>query len=308
MIIDSKLLDLKNMHQWEVYSHSLETELRQCTDEGRDVSKYADVVKAVSAMPLDATREDLADVLFKALTSAPIREDFPYNEPDDIDAIRAARPADHAARKDAPAKDEMRSRIKGAWLGRICGCLLGKPVECWRTPEIIEIAKSQNNWPLHTYLRYDEDMIRKLGREKSHLGAAWIDNWTARRRRTTTHKLYLHGGACIVGRHGRDFTPADVAKVDSQPAQGRVLHRRAPRVLQLHARHNAARVGHIQEPRPRVHRRADSRGHFGYINPGDTETAADGVARREHIACQKTAYTARCSSRRCWRARPYPTT
>ena len=49
-------------------------------------------------MPLDATREDPADVLFKALTSAPIREDFPYNEPDDIDAIRAARPADHAAR------------------------------------------------------------------------------------------------------------------------------------------------------------------------------------------------------------------
>ena len=32
MIIDSKLLDLKNMHQWEVYSRSLETELRQCTD------------------------------------------------------------------------------------------------------------------------------------------------------------------------------------------------------------------------------------------------------------------------------------
>lgn len=284
MIIDSKLLDLKNMHQWEVYSRSLETELRQCTDEGRDVSKYADVVKAVSAMPLDATREDLADVLFKALTSAPIREDFPYNEPDDIDAIRAARPADHAARKDAPAKDELRSRIKGAWLGRICGCLLGKPVECWRTPEIIEIAKSQNNWPLHTYLRYDEDMIRKLGRE-SYLGAAWIDKLDGAAPSDDDTNYTSMAALCIVGRHGRDFTPADVAKewIASQPKDAYCTAERR-------AFCNFMRG--IMPPESATYKNPDREyigaqiraDYFGYINPGDTETAADMAWRDASIS------------------------
>ena len=196
----------------------------------------------------------------------------------------STRYAPRVPRKDAPAKGELRSRIKGAWLGRICGCLLGKPVECWRTPEIIEIAKSQNNWPLHTYLRYDEDMIRKLGRE-SYLGAAWIDKLDGAAPSDDDTNYTSMAALCIVGRHGRDFTPADVAKewIASQPKDAYCTAERR-------AFCNFMRG--IMPPESATYKNPDREyigaqiraDYFGYINPGDTETAADMAWRDASIS------------------------
>ena len=92
MNIPASYLDPQHMHSWEMYSTELDIELRQCLDEGRDVAAYADVVKAVQALPPGALREELADALWPALTKAPLKPDYPYDEPDDLSGIRALRP------------------------------------------------------------------------------------------------------------------------------------------------------------------------------------------------------------------------
>lgn len=50
-----------------------------------------------------------------------------------------------------PAPDELRDRLRGAWLGRAVGCVLGKPVEKIPRAGIREIAQATGNWPVCSY-------------------------------------------------------------------------------------------------------------------------------------------------------------
>ena len=139
MNFDPSLMSLETMPAWELYSACLNTEMRQCRDEGRDVEQYAKLAEAIAEMKPTPIREELANTFYKAVMDAPIRADYPYCEPSDLEGIRAARPAERMT-WNAPAKDEaLRKKLRGAWLGRICGCLLGKPVEGWHTPELKQL-------------------------------------------------------------------------------------------------------------------------------------------------------------------------
>lgn len=51
--------------------------------------------------------------------------------------------------------DELRDRVKGAWLGRISGCLLGKPIEGIRYDNLKDILQTTGNWPMHRYITTD---------------------------------------------------------------------------------------------------------------------------------------------------------
>ena len=90
-------LNLSAMHGWEKYSARLRGELRQCLDEGRDVEGYRALCEAVADLPDGVIREELANVFFEAMQSAPMRADYPYVEPDALDAIQAARPENRPA-------------------------------------------------------------------------------------------------------------------------------------------------------------------------------------------------------------------
>ena len=84
---------------------------------------------------------------------------FPYDEPSDLDAIRACRP-DGPRRMDVRlGEDEMRNRILGAWLGRAAGCSLGKPVEGWLRERIDAYLESVDALPLDDYIPYTEGEI-----------------------------------------------------------------------------------------------------------------------------------------------------
>jgi len=67
-----------------------------------------------------------------ALTPAP---DFPFIEPSDLEGIRALRPAgselDDKLRCTELGESDWRDKFLGAWSGRLSGCALGKPLECW---------------------------------------------------------------------------------------------------------------------------------------------------------------------------------
>ena len=284
VILDTRLINLSKMHAWELYSSSLDTELRQCTDEGRDVAAYSDVVRAVSALPLSPLREELADALFAALTSAPLRPDYPYQEPDALEDIRAARPAARPAALPLPAADELSDRVRGAWLGRICGCLLGKPVEGWMSRDIEALARAEGNWPLTRYLTRNEAALRALGKEGA-LCNTWADALSGAAPADDDTNYTTMAALRIVGRHGRDFTSDDVALewMASQPKDAYcTAERRAFRNF----------VAGIMPPHSATYKNPDREyigaqiraDYFGYINPGDCETAADMAWRDARIS------------------------
>jgi ADP-ribosylglycohydrolase len=96
------------------------------------------------------------------LANLPFRKDWPYREPNDLDSIWAecdvTRPTDRIAEV-----DNATGRIKTAFYGAVCGCILGKPLEVNPTlDEIRKAAESCGEWPLDDYV--SQDLLTALGR------------------------------------------------------------------------------------------------------------------------------------------------
>lgn len=105
------------------------------------------VVPAVSgASDRDAELRPLARTLLDELDALPTPEDS--DQPEAIDDILAA--AAPVPVLGPPASD-FENRIRGGWLGRSVGCVLGKPVEKIPRQGIEEIARSTGNWPITRY-------------------------------------------------------------------------------------------------------------------------------------------------------------
>ena len=116
---------------WESPQGMLRLEFTQLKEEGRE-PQWVD--KLAGSLDLEtASDKDLAD-LWVRLQAAPMRADFAFVEPSDLDTIRAER--DGTAKKWplSLSDDALFDRMHGAWLGRCCGCALGKPVECFMGP------------------------------------------------------------------------------------------------------------------------------------------------------------------------------
>lgn len=284
MYLNPNLISFDKLGAWEVYSISLSSELRQCAEEGRDVAQYADVVKAVEALPLGAAREELAHALHAALTGAPMRPDYPYFEPDELDAIRAARPAVRPQPRALPNGEALRDKVRGAWLGRICGCLLGKPVEGWMSGEIRALAQAQGNWPLCRYLKRDAQALERLGRQ-SAIGNAWADALGGAAPADDDTNYTALAALKLLPRHGRGFTSDDVARewIAGQPKDAYCTAER---------RAFCNFIAGIMPPLSATYKNPDREfigaqiraDYYGYINPGDTEQAADMAWRDARIS------------------------
>jgi ADP-ribosylglycohydrolase len=81
------------------------------------------------------------------LRDVPLRDGWPYDEPDDLEAIAAEWPDEQMYAVDDPG-----SRVRTAFTARVCGCMLGKPFEIFVTlPEIRSALESTGEWPLNDY-------------------------------------------------------------------------------------------------------------------------------------------------------------
>ena len=140
-----------------LYAVHLQDEYRQSVAEGKDIEEYQALFCAVDRMPLDEHKAAMADVLSEIVLNAPMKEGYAYEEPSDLEGIRRLRPGKDAAcgcgnkaLEETPGLEEasrnaaegvsessgkgagkwdeeaLRDKIHGAWMGRICGCLLGK--------------------------------------------------------------------------------------------------------------------------------------------------------------------------------------
>ena len=119
--------DYEKIHDWKFYASDILVEYEQSVDEGLDIESYKDLFEAVSKLPKDEIKKDLGDVIYKIVSNAKQKEDYLFNEPSELEAIRALRKPHPLCGEVDKAK--LKDKIYGAWLGRVCGCFLGKPIE-----------------------------------------------------------------------------------------------------------------------------------------------------------------------------------
>jgi len=117
---------------WDDHPKLIQSERQQLIEEGRD-SNWID--RILGKIDLEKIEETAAAELWSRLQEAPLRPDFAFVEPSDLAGIQAER-ADAPRRLLITYDDtELDQRMLGAWVGRCCGCALGKPVELFMHPK-----------------------------------------------------------------------------------------------------------------------------------------------------------------------------
>lgn len=113
------------MAGWVPLSELLKYELIQAQEEGRDVADLEEQVQAA----LDAGDDERINEVYDLLISAPLKSDYPYDEPFELDEIFAHSPQNEIQLIDTNSPSDWTDKFYGAWLGRCIGCALGKPLE-----------------------------------------------------------------------------------------------------------------------------------------------------------------------------------
>lgn len=261
------------MQDWDLYSSDLGTEFKQSADEGRDVEVYRGLFEAAGRLPSGEVKKKLGDLLFETVMKTPLRADYPYTEPSDLDSIRALR-APHALAGKADEKS-FEKKLYGAWMGRICGCMLGKTVEGIRTNELVPFLKETDNYPMHRYI-LRSDLKNELWKKYSYPlnSRPYADEIDGMPVDDDTNYVIL--AQLLIERFGRNFTPYDVSRIWLD-CQSKNAYFTAERV----AYHNF--IKGYEPPQSAVHKNpyrewigAQIRGdYFGYINPGKPALAAE---------------------------------
>lgn len=140
---------------WIKYAESLDIEIIQARDEGRDLPPDIEQrAAAVMAVEDEEEREYAAQKFYRFVAGLPYRKDYPYVEPDEYEEILAQRNGEIF---DLPAVEPQQrfDKVYGALLARCAGCFLGQPVEGWHSRKIIDFMKDTGNFPLNHYFRSD---------------------------------------------------------------------------------------------------------------------------------------------------------
>lgn len=264
-------------------------ELRQAAQDGREPSAVAARWIAAggpaapdragaSPEPVSPYLRLLAEDLLDELADLPsgLRD----AEPTELDRVHALCP-EWPARQDHHVPAGHLARLEAAWLGRAAGCLLGKPVEKLPLHAIRQLARSTGNWPLNTWFTargVPADLAAAHPWNRRSAATSLAENIDGMPEDDDLNYPLL--GLLLLGRHGRRFTTADVARLwlDALPA-GRTFT--AERVAYRNL------LTGIEPPRTARHRnpfrewigaliRADV---HGWTNPGDPATAAEQAHR-----------------------------
>lgn len=258
---------------WEFYGAGIGDEYKQSFDEGLDVEEYKRLFEAVEQLPQNAIKKELADIIQKIVINAPYRDDYKYIEPSDLEEIKRLR---RTIESDNCAKTVFsEDNIYGAWMGRVCGCMLGKTVEGIRTDELIPFLKETNNYPMTRYIANADLKNVDLSRYNfNFLHRAYADKIDSMPVDDDTNYTVL--SQIIFEEYGSNFTAENVAQawLKYQPKDAYCT---AERVAFCNF------VKGYFPPQSAIHKnpyrewigaqiRAD---YWGYINPGNPEKAAE---------------------------------
>ncbi|MCL2080717.1 MAG: ADP-ribosylglycohydrolase family protein [Oscillospiraceae bacterium] len=220
--------------------------------EGRDVENLKELCSEIAKH----NNEEMAERAEGMLKSAPLREDFTFVEPSDYEGIQKEKPASAGKYSGIPKGAELEDKLTGAWIGRIAGCLLGKPVEGYKSDALWRLLRETDNFPLHKYIGDFNDKLVK--------GGAPVDDDTN----------YTVLALKLLEVYGRDFTPDDVLEAWLKwiPYLQTCT---AERVAYRNAANGLAHTATVKNPY-REWIGAQIRGDFfGYINIGNPRAAAE---------------------------------
>lgn len=189
------------MTEFETLKANVLEELKQRTEEGCDVSCLAERCESAS------TVAELNE-LYPELRMARTREDFPYVEPSHLAGIRRLRPAP-SERRPVKVDDALFDRIHGAWLGRIAGCMLGKPVEGRSRDTIRKYLEARGEYPLADYIP-PSDGKEVEGVDWTPYGGVARGEWDHAKTDDDTNYTVIN--LKIMEECGLDFTTADVGR------------------------------------------------------------------------------------------------
>ncbi len=245
------------------------------------VDKHAEgheVVGLLEALDRAGDSLDALAALAEELVDLPMRSDWPYLEPVDLDAVRAASRPDRAAATpvDPP---EAQPAIETAFLARVAGCVLGKPFELDLTLEQIRAAlEPEGRWPLREYpsLAAVDRLPMRIGQWAETAGDRI--EWVA----PDDDINYTIVGMLVLERHGMSFTLENLRDVWLQQLpmaavfgpERTMLVRAGMHGLDGGTPNTIAKWADHLNPREEwcgALIRADP---YGYATPGDPETAS----------------------------------
>ncbi|MFN2539765.1 MAG: ADP-ribosylglycohydrolase family protein [Mycobacteriales bacterium] len=215
------------------------------------------------------------------LAAAPLRRDWPYDEPLDLSYLPEL---------PAVAAGDVSARVETAFLARVAGCMLGKPFEFDPTlSELRSVLEPAGEWPLRDYVT---EATHALVREPQ-------PQWPELVRERITHVCedddlnYTVLAMLLLERHGDDFTADEVRRL--WLLQLPVLATFGPERVQLLAagvasflpgtQGNWADVLNPYDEHCGALIRADA---YGYACPGDPRRAARLAFRDASVTHRRT--------------------
>ncbi|WP_391571034.1 ADP-ribosylglycohydrolase family protein [Cohnella sp.] len=146
------------------------------------------------------------------LVKLPLREDWPYSEPSDLDEIRAESDPSRPMEIGSLTETERAARAETAFLSSLCGCMLGKPIEEYPFATLDDVRQALEEigeWPLNDYI--SERMLDVYGRRN----ISWTE--TVRERIAFVAPdddiTYTIMGMLLLEKHGTGFSKDDIRKL-----------------------------------------------------------------------------------------------
>ena len=285
-IYDTEIeFDYNNADGFNRYPDDIMAEYNQCLEEGIDVEKHKALFESVAAMESGEEKNRMSNTVFETVIGADMQADYKYDEPNDLKGIKKLRKP-YEFESVMPDEEMLRKKLLGAWTGRACGCLLGKPVECIRSDELIPLLKETGNYPMHRYILNSDITDEVCSHYKFYLkNKPYGDNVDGMPVDDDTNYVVL--AQKIVEDCGRRFDSEDVATAWLK-YQSIYSYFTAERIAYINF------INCIQPPASAMYKNvcrewigAQIRGdYFGYINPGNPEAAAKMAyndARISHI-------------------------
>lgn len=278
-------IDYNQVDGFNRYPSDIMAEYVQSVEEGLDIEKHKGLFEAVAAMPNGEEKNRMSDVIYEMVMSSELKPDYKYNEPNKLCEIRKLR-KEHVFETNMPDAETLKKKIHGAWMGRACGCLLGKPLEGIRTDELIPLLKSSGNYPMHRYVLSTDITEEMYSTYKFWLrDKAYADTVDGMPVDDDTNYVAL--AQKIINDYGRDFSSEDVATAWMK-YQSVYSYFTAERIAYVNF------INCIVPPASAMYKNvcrewigAQIRGdYFGYINPGNPEEAAEMAykdARISHV-------------------------
>lgn len=276
-------IDHNNVDGLNRYPSDLMAEYKQSIEEGLDVEKYKPLFEAVSSLSNGEHKTRMSDVIYEMVINANMQQGYKYNEPSTLKEIKALRKP-HSFEASMPDEKTFRKKLLGAWTGRACGCLLGKPVEGIRSDELIPLLKETCNYPMHRYIFSTDITDEVCSHYKFHLkNKPYADTVDGMPVDDDTNYVAL--AQKIIEDYGRDFDSENVATAWMK-YQSVFSYFTAERIAFVNF------INCIQPPASAMYKNvcrewigAQIRGdYFGYINPGNPEKAAEMAFRDARIS------------------------